>query len=66
MTAQEFAVKNIVKILEDIEKGFTPDSGTSDLDDEQPIWVSIPLGTYRKVRQVNYMLQYENFHKPKV
>lgn len=55
--AQEFIARNVPAILAEVKKGFTPDPGTSDLDDEQPIWVNIPLGIYRKVCQVDYLIK---------
>jgi hypothetical protein len=35
-----------------IASGFEPDPGTSDLDDEQPIIVRMPLGAYRTARRI--------------
>ncbi len=38
------------KILRAVCDGFTPDPGTSDLDDEQQINVRMTLGDYRACR----------------
>lgn len=45
--------KNAVALLAAVKPiiyGFTPDPGTSDLDNEQPIHVSMTLGDYRNLR----------------
>lgn len=39
--------KKLLSLARAIRHGFTPDPGHSDLDDEQPINVSITLGDYR-------------------
>ena len=43
-----FLVRDITPLVRAVRDGFTTDRGTSDLDDEQPIHVCIPLGEYRR------------------
>jgi len=43
---------SIFRILTVIEDGFTYDPGHSDLDDEQPITVSMTLGDYRTAKRL--------------
>lgn len=40
-------------------EGFAEDPGTSDLDNEQPIHVCIPLGEYRRARLLLYELEHK-------
>ena len=42
----------MLSILKAVFNGYTYDPGDSDLDDEQPISVSITLGDYRKVTRL--------------
>lgn len=49
--------RNIKPILEAIEKGYHTDPRTSDLDDEQSIYVSISLGDYRKASSLLYEIR---------
>ena len=44
-------------ILVAIRDGFTPDPGTSDLDNEQPIHITIPLGEYRRAVRLLHELE---------
>jgi hypothetical protein len=37
-----FLARDVLPILKAVCAGFTPDPGTSDLDDEQHIWVGMP------------------------
>lgn len=41
-----------IEFLRIVLLGFTPDPGIPDLDDEQPIHVSITLGDYRRIRRL--------------
>lgn len=52
-----FLARNAVTVLAPFLAGFVPDPGTSDLDDEQPIWIHATLGEYRKAR--NFMRHLE-------
>lgn len=49
-------VYTVVKAVCD---GFEYDPGHSDLDDEQPIQVSMPLGTYRLACRLEVILQFQ-------
>lgn len=49
-----FLSRNVVDILAPVLAGFIPDPGTSDLYDEQPIWVSMTLGDYRRASRLSY------------
>jgi hypothetical protein len=44
-------------VLEAIVKGFTTDPGTSDLDNEQPVHITIPLGEYRRAVRLLHELE---------
>jgi hypothetical protein len=46
----------LAKELKLVLAGFEEDPGTSDLDDEQPISVSITLGDYRRIRRELYAI----------
>jgi hypothetical protein len=52
-----FLVRDVLPAIEAICKGFTYDPGHSDLDDEQPINVSITLGDYRRALRLAYQLR---------
>jgi hypothetical protein len=41
----------LISLLRKVQAGFNPDPGTSDLDNEQPIYVRLELGDYRKINQ---------------
>ena len=47
----------LLEELNNLSKGFTPDPGTSDLDDEQPIYISTTLGDYRRIVRLLYEVQ---------
>ncbi len=48
--------KDVVTLLDAVCAGYDSDPGDSDLDDEQPIWVRIPLGQYRLARRLRHEL----------
>ena len=43
-----FLARDVFPVLRAVKEGFVYDPGTSDLDDEQPIWVRMSLGDYRR------------------
>lgn len=45
---------DLLASLRALVAGFTPDPGTSDLYNEQPIYLSVPLGEWRKARIAVY------------
>lgn len=49
----------VLPVLEVLRDGFRPDPVTSDLDDHQPINVSMPLGYYRRAVSVLHELKTE-------
>jgi hypothetical protein len=51
-----FLVRDIHPLIRAVVEGFTYDPGHSDLDDEQPIHVTIPLGEYRRASRLLYEL----------
>lgn len=52
--------RDFTAALRAVVNGFTTDPGTTDLDDDQPIQVSIKLGDYRRIRHyLNEDLQRE-------
>jgi hypothetical protein len=51
--------KDILPLLKAIVNGMYYDPGHSDLDDEQPMNVSIPLGAYRLAKRLLYELEHE-------
>jgi hypothetical protein len=50
-------LRDILPLLEAVTKGYTYDPGSSDLDDEQPIHVSMTLGEYRRAVRMLYELK---------
>lgn len=51
--ARLFATSRILlEVLKLCAAGFTPYPGTSDLDNEQPIWLRITLGDYRRMGHI--------------
>ncbi len=52
-----FLARDVLPLVDFVIKGFTPDPGTSDLDDEQPIHVMIPLGEYRRCQRLKPQLE---------
>lgn len=60
MTNDQFLgalLKDLRPLVKAVVDGFTPDPGTSDLDNEQPIHVTIPLGQYRRARMFLHQLE---------
>ena len=53
----EFLARDVLLAIEAICKGFAYDPGHSDLDDEQPIHVSMTLGDYRRALRLAYKLR---------
>ena len=52
-----YALRSLEILATAIVKGFETDPGHSDLDNEQPINVSMTLGDYRKARNVLHALK---------
>ena len=48
--------RDIYPLLVEVRKGFDCDPGHSDLDDEQPIYVQITLGAYRRASRLFHEL----------
>jgi len=44
----------LFKALEAVENGFDNNPGISDLDDEQPVWVRMSLGDWRRLSHEYY------------
>jgi hypothetical protein len=51
--------KDVLPLLKAIVNGMYYDPGHSDLDNEQPVNVSIPLGAYRLAERLLYKLEHE-------
>ena len=51
-----FLSRDVLPLLEAVHAGYEYDPGSSDLDDEQPIYVRIPLGEYRRARRLRHEL----------
>ncbi len=51
-----FLVNDILPLLRTVVAGFIYDPGHSDLDDEQPIRVSMTLGDYRRALRLKFEL----------
>lgn len=47
-----FLIRDVLPALLAVSQGYSYDPGDSDLDDEQPIWVRITLGDYRRVSKL--------------
>lgn len=54
-----FLWRDTLPLVTAIKDGFAYDPGHSDLDDEQPIHVSITLGDYRRAVRLYYELRKE-------
>ena len=52
-----FLSRDITPLVRAVVKGMDYDPGHSDLDDEQPVHVCIPLGEYRRARRLLYELE---------
>jgi hypothetical protein len=52
-----FLARDVLPLLEAIHAGYDYDPGDSDLSDEQPIWVRIPLGEYRRAFRLAHELR---------
>jgi hypothetical protein len=50
MTSNEF--DSIIRVLKAVVAGMEYNPGHSDLDNEQPVHVCIPLGEYRRARRL--------------
>lgn len=57
LAAQSVRQAKCVEVLEAVKAGFSEDPGTSDLDDEQPIHVSMTLGDYRAAVRLLYQVR---------
>ena len=53
-----FLVRDVTPLVRAVVQGMTYDPGHSDLDDEQPIHVSMTLGEYRRARRLLYELEH--------
>ena len=53
-TATGFLSKDVLPLLQAVSKGYAYDPGDSDLDDEQPIWVRLTLGDYRRADRLRH------------
>ncbi len=51
------AVQRLIKAAREVRDGFTYDPGHSDLDNEQPIHVSITLGAWRQINFALHVLE---------
>lgn len=47
-----FLIRDVTPLVRAVKEGMEYDPGHSDLDDEQPIHVCIPLGEYRRARRL--------------
>lgn len=52
-----FLIRDVLPVLVAVSKGYTYDPGSSDLDDEQHIWVGMTLGDYRRASRLKYELE---------
>lgn len=52
-----FLERDITPLFRAVVKGMEEDPGHSDLDDEQPVHVTIPLGEYRRAKRILYELE---------
>lgn len=52
-----FLARDILPLVDFVLNGFSPDPGTSDLDDEQPIHIMIPFGEYRRCQRLKPQLE---------
>lgn len=48
---------NAIAIAEAVKKGYDYNPGSSDLDDEQPIHVSMTLGDYRRAVRLLHQIK---------
>ena len=53
----ETTARYLVSLINSVVQGFTPDPGTSDLDDQQPVHLTIPLGEYRRAVRLLHELE---------
>ena len=51
-----FLVRDVLPLVRAVVGGFVDDPGTSDLDNEQTIWVRVPLGEYRRAVRLAHEL----------
>lgn len=52
----EFLSRDVLPALLAVRRGYDYNPGDSDLDDEQPIWVRMTLGDYRRATRISYEL----------
>lgn len=52
-----FLSRDVTPLVRAVVNGMVYDPGHSDLDDEQPIHVSMTLGDYRRARRLLYELE---------
>ena len=49
-----FLCRDLAPLLEAVVAGYDYNPGSSDLDDEQPIHISMTLGDYRRANRLRY------------
>jgi len=52
-----FLERDVLPLIEAVCSGYNYNPGSSDLDDEQPIYVSMTLGEYRRASRLLYELK---------
>jgi hypothetical protein len=52
-----FLARDVLPVMGAVTKGYDYNPGCSDLDDEQPIWVRMTLGDYRRASRLKYELE---------
>ncbi len=52
-----FLERDVTPLVRAVVNGMNYDPGHSDLDDEQPIYVSMPLGEYRRATRLLHELE---------
>ena len=52
-----FLARDILPLVRAVCEAFTADPGISDLDDEQPLNITIPLGEYRRAVRLLHELE---------
>jgi len=52
-----FLCRDILPLLTAVKAGYTYDLGDFDLDDEQPIWVRLSLGDYRRAVRLKFQVE---------
>lgn len=52
-----FLARDIKPLLDEVVRAYDYNPGSSDLDDEQPVTLTVTLGAYRRASRLKYQIE---------